>query len=381
MKGTQKITSIYQRNKIYYFKYTNTEGKRCQKSTGLKNKEKAIIYANQYIGNSDFLIQSSLIEYISLFCDINTNPKKKRAILDGSAYSKSYGELQTRYAKIIFSELKMKPALSNKSLSNLTRYDIIQFKESIVIKYGRSRTSQLIFSQFKIIISFAYKEGIINQNPTQSIPNIKYKEQKRLAISSSTLSYLIYKKNIFPSNEFWAFFTVLATTGMRRGEVLGITPSKINNGFLTIDQQFNGKEFLPPKLGQTRIIPLSKITLEALNSIKPKNKKQRYFQRNCSWITSGFRQIKGFALANFPEEEAAISMMSPHSLRHSCNTNLLIAGTSPLLVAEYLSWKHQELIDMQYRYTHFVANNLTPVSDMIDELYSHKSNIINFQSV
>ena len=382
MKGSQEISRLYKRGgKIYYFQYTDATGKRCQKSTGQTNKQKAIEFANRYIGNSDNFIESSLIEYVSLFCDIKTNPKKKMAEIDGSAYSISYGELQTRYAKKILDTLKNKPILCNKKLSQIKRYDIIQFKELIVYKIGRSRTAQLMFEQFKVILTFAYKEGLIENNTANGIPNIKYKENKRLAISATVLSDIISNKEIFPSLEFWAFFTVLATTGMRRGEVLGITPSRITNNILIIDRQWNGTQFIPPKQGEKRVIPLSNITMEALSIMWPKNNTDRFFTKKNHWILACFRQIKGYSLSKYPQETNALLKLSPHTLRHSCNTNLLAAGTAPLLVAEYLSWKHQELLDMQYRYTHLVANNLIPVANQIDELYKKKTNELTFKTI
>jgi len=382
MKGSQEITRIYKRNgDIYYFQYTDATGKRCQKSTGIKNKKKALEYANKYIGNSLTFNESTLIEYVSLFCDLKTNPKKKMSEIDGSAYSLSYGELQTRYAKKILSLLKSKPALCNKKLSQLIRYDIIQFKELLVLKFGRCRTSQLLFEQLKVIITFAYKEGRIENNPSYKIPNIKYSEKKKLTIAPEILADIISQKDIFPSLEFWAFFTVLATTGMRRGEVLGITPSRITNNILLIDRQYNGKQFIPPKTNKNRIIPLANITYEALQIVWPKNNNDRFFSKNAHWIITNFRQIKGYALSKYPHEQKALEMLAPHQLRHCLNTNLLAAGTPSLLVAEYLSWEKQELKEMQNRYTHLVANSLIPVSKAIDEIYTKQSNEVTFRTI
>lgn len=71
----------------------------------------------------------------------------------------------------------------------------------------------------------------------------------------------------------------------------------------------------------------------------------------------------------YPEEREIFSEMKSHTLRHSMNTNLLASGLPPLLVAEYLSWNHQCILDMQQRYTHVYAEAMRPVADRIDELY------------
>ena len=39
------------------------------------------------------------------------------------------------------------------------------------------------------------------------------------------------------------------------------------------------------------------------------------------------------------------------------------------LVAEYLSWEHQDQSKMQRRYTNLVASRLIPVADMIEKIY------------
>ena len=78
------------------------------------------------------------------------------------------------------------------------------------------------------------------------------------------------------------------------------------------------------------------------------------------------------------EDEEAFAMLSPHKLRHALNTNLLAdqgieeGKVTENMVAEYLSWEHQDQSRMQRRYTHMVASRLIPVSDLISKIYSNK---------
>ena len=78
------------------------------------------------------------------------------------------------------------------------------------------------------------------------------------------------------------------------------------------------------------------------------------------------------------EDEEAFAMLSPHKLRHALNTNLLAeqgveeGKVSENMVAEYLSWEHQDQSKMQRRYTHMVASRLLPVADLISKIYSRK---------
>ena len=170
---------------------------------------------------------------------------------------------------------------------------------------------------------------------------------------------------------------------MRKSEAMAIDSKSIYNGTLMINQQVSPhvNHLVAPKCGIIRSVPLSRITQAALSEIRP-DKQGRYFPNytyNC--ITTDLMKLR-VALATEDKENAVIwKSLTPHMLRHSANTNLLVAGASPVLVAEYLAWKHQELVDMQRRYTHMVAMNLKPVADKIDELYEYKDakkNILEF---
>lgn len=96
-----------------------------------------------------------------------------------------------------------------------------------------------------------------------------------------------------------------------------------------------------------------------------------YFTVNThrNWGTKAVGEVLMIACGAYPEERDIFSEMKSHTLRHSMNTNLLASGLPPLLVAEYLSWNHQCILDMQQRYTHVYAESMRPVADKIDELY------------
>lgn len=372
--GTQQITRVYKRGNSsnYYFQWSDVNGIRHQTSTKTNNKKKALIIANQFIGNSTNLQDECMIlkDWIELFLDPDTNPRKKSAEINGTRFSDSYAKLQIRTAKNLLKVLETKPAILNKSLSKIIRIDIQNIKEIIIQVKGHCRTSQLLFTFLKVALTQAYQEGRLDYNPGADFANIHYKEKKKQAIPAYILAKLINDKKAFYSIEAWAFFTVLATTGMRRGEVLGITPSRINNGVLTIDRQWDMEKFIEPKGGSIRIIPLAKITQYALSCLDPPaTEDSQYFRKHCNWITSIFAQIKMYSCAKFPEDSDILSEMTPHVLRHSLNTALIVSGLSPMLVAEYLSWKHQDMLRIQSRYTHIVSDNIIPVANKIDELF------------
>ena len=68
-------------------------------------------------------------------------------------------------------------------------------------------------------------------------------------------------------------------------------------------------------------------------------------------------------------------VLSPHSLRHSLNSNLLRAGCNEAKIGSYMGWKPNKLTKTQQGYTEFRAEDLRDVVQMIDEIYLINPNV------
>ena len=377
-RGTIVVTSVYKRagGRNYYFKFTDLDGKRHQLSTGKANKRDALLYAQAYVdrlaeGNRHE--RMTLAELVKLYEDPATNPRRKEALVAGTNYTLQYAQMTARNARELTRLLSTTTYL-NMQLIDLQKRDIKDIASIIVEAHGRRRKSQMIYSTLKVALSQAESDGLIDQSPSVRLPNIRYIEKKKETLTPEQVKYLLSRPDLFPSPEYHAYITVLASTGMRRGEGLAIHESRLHDGVLTIDSQFTTGSMVtpvPPKWGVIRIIPLPSLAREALKSVTPKED-GHYFPHYDRWTDISLGRLKAALMAADPGRKALWSRLGHHLLRHSANTNLLIEGASPVLVAEYLAWKHQELFDMQRRYTHLVAMNLMPVADKLDELYMPK---------
>ena len=348
-------------------------GKFIRKTSRTADKEEAlrIWEREQEILNSR-TSTATLGSILSSYTSPETNPRMRQAKIDGTNYSVAYSDIVAYQAKYMMQLFKEKaPAIMRLPICDVKTVHIRAIKETLIEAKGQCRTSQYCFRTFKAIFSQAHEDGLIDVNPAIGLKDIYYAEKKKSAIDDRILRKLIYAKDQFLSVTDWAYFTVLATTGMRRSEALAISEKKIRNGILTIDSALKGSTYSDiglPKWGIIRVIPLSRITQYALSQIKP-GKDGRFFPYKRSWVDGCFARLKGTAYALMPEYADEIKSITPHVLRHSLNTNLLAEEASPVLVAYYLAWQHQTLIDMQEKYTHLQAMKLSTVSDCIDRMF------------
>lgn len=375
--GSMNVGKLYKRGAVWYFKFTSPTGKRIQKSTGKTVKREAIEYAQEYLKSINTrgsgIVAQTLRTELERYTEPLTNPRYRQAQLHNTSYTLGYAKQVARHASLVIQALENHlPAMLEVPVDECTRRDMKEIQLAIVEERGHCRTSQHMFGTVKTIMTYLVDDSVIPQSPAAGIPDIGYDAKKLVAIAPELISWMIERKDLFPSPRAWAFFTVLAATGMRKSEAMAMGTQSIANDVLVIDQQVSPhhKEMQKPKCGVIRAIPLSRLALDALSTLEPDDKGRYFPGYTYSDIGTDVIRIRT-AFATVDAEHAEVWMtLTPHILRHSANTNLLVGGASPLLVAEYLAWKHQELIDMQRQYTHMVAMNLKPVADKLDELYS-----------
>ena len=381
-KKSQEKSPLYKRegSPFYYYDTKNpVTGKRTRRSTHEADPVKALeVYREAMAITSPYYAARStpLSDILKLYTDIDTNPRRKQAQIDGTSYGLQHAKKVAGHARILIDLLKKEaPLLLNRAIGDYTRIDIKMIKQIIVEEKGNCRQAQSIFQSFKTFFAQAFDDGIIPFSPAQAVRNVRYQEQARISIEPEKIAKLIAARAYFPDTESWAYFTILATTGMRRSEVLALNSEQLHKGTLTIDRALKDTDQNAiglPKWDLVRVIPLSAITLDAIRAITP-HEDGRYFKHGRAWADTVFKRIQAVANVLFPEDRNLWCKLTPHILRHSMNTNLLCAGEPILLVAEYLSWSHQQLLDMQQRYTHIYASSMQRIANCIDDIYSIKS--------
>ena len=380
------VGKLYKRGAVWYFRITGDNGKRIQKSTGKTKKGEALEYAQEYLlnlgkGDVPYMHCPTLKEELTLYLEPTTNPRYRQAQLHGAFYSLGHARQVARLMDLMMKAMeKNAPGILDKPVDQITRRDMKDIQIACVESHGHTRTAQHMFSTLKTVFSHLREDGIIAQSPSAGIPEIGYEKKVPIAIEPELIAWMLTRADLFPSTQFYNYITVLATTGMRRSEALAIDTQHLHEGILLIDQQVSPHtdKMVKPKWGIVRAIPLPSLARQALAAQKPYNN-GLLFDLSINDVASAMIKLKAALKAVDQDNKDVWDKLTPHILRHSVNTNLLVSGANPVLVAEYLAWKHQELVDMQRRYTHMVAMNLKPVADMIDKLYTPSNDIKQMQ--
>lgn len=366
------------RGGYWYFHAYDADGTRRSISTRTRDKEEAKKVLKEFrifrivpIDNKKTL-RSCLME----FSDKDTNPRYQEAQITGRLYGRLHAINTATLARRLVDIIPN--IFLSKHIKDLSRVDCISIRRIIWQQYGSTSVAYNTWKKFKTIISYCAKAGYITQSPAVGLEDISYEKRKKIALPAEDIKAIMDEKSLFLSEEYRTFFIVLATTGMRRGEAAALCTSQIREirGIrqICINRARKDEKWSTiglPKMNIVRTIPIADVTYAALAPYLDPEKPDDLLFPNITkqGIGRSFDIIRATAPTMLeliaPE---AVQEISPHILRHSLNTELVLTNLNNLLIQEYLSWHHQDL-GTQEGYTHIYARNMKPVADMIDMLY------------
>lgn len=372
------VSSIFKKGRFYYFKAFEN-GKRKTFSTHCNDEFEALKYIAKWHReqvNCNPSVAMDLALVLSLWTDPECNPKKLYCQNVGEPYSDRHAKHIAAQITWVIDVVKDMP-IYNQNVNDLTRAQCKGLFDRIIELHGRTNHSLAMIKAFKSIISWMYKNGEIEMNPSQQLKNVKPENRTfRLAITRNDMIKILSMDGVWKSEEIFDFFRLLAYTGLRMGECAALDQSKQiridSNGrkILSVDRAFKDESWKTigkPKFEISRVIPLSK----GASDILERRPKQGLCFPNLS--KQKLKMAVSHARSLFMNEEwefpQAVECFSAHICRHTLNTNLLDFDCSRTLVSEYLSWTHQE--DVQTGYTHFIAKHLYKIADAIDEIYEY----------
>jgi integrase/recombinase XerD len=214
--------------------------------------------------------------------------------------------------------------------------DVISFLSSIENKRSLNRKLSAINSFF----DFAYKRDMVKEKfkiKQAKIPKTLPKFLEKDEILKS-ISHIDYNSSWFELRDK-ALILFLYATGLRISEALNVKLSDIEDGWVRVEMAKGEKQ---------RLVPIADMALNAIKEYlnkRPCSSEYLFVNKNCQKLSriSAFNITKKYL------------NVSPHVLRHSFATSLVLGGADLRVVQELLG--HASLNTTQI-YTHIQKENL-----------------------
>ncbi|MBE6913520.1 MAG: hypothetical protein E7472_01095 [Ruminococcaceae bacterium] len=241
---------------------------------------------------------------------------------------------------------------AGKTLQNMTATDIQKFL--IYLRTERHYSPQNVHHHHRtlnMIFNFAVKQDLVQKNPMDNVDKPRLPKHKVDALSQEEAQEFFKALSSCPL-DFRCLLLLLITTGLRRGECLGLKWRDIDEqrALLRVERNItytpkSGIVVSTPKTAAgIRVVPLMDSVLCLLRLLKAQCQRAHadaiiedgfifhgesgiFTPRDPAAIT---QRVKRFMKAN------ALPDMSPHDLRHSCATLLLSSGADIKSVQEIL---------------------------------------------
>ncbi len=218
-------------------------------------------------------------------------------------------------------------------------------------------------------------------NPAKNInlmgnKNLKRKANHLTAMTQSEVArFLAYTKE---NNEQWyPIFFITYHLGLRSSEAVALEFEDVDweRGHVVISKSWCKlkKDFVPPKNGSSRIVPMNKSLATLLKELALLNGGKGFIlPRSKFWMNGGATQI-----IHIIQEELGIKLTNYHSLRASFITHLLRNGMSLVQVQAMVG--HEDISTTQ-RYVRLDGTDLQGATSSLDYEPEEKGLVLEFKS-
>lgn len=360
--------TLFKVGKIWYYYSYDIFGRRLsKKTTGEKSKVKADLYCQTLMKQNLLSANSSL--------KVKDYIKRKHFFEYGKCEYLSERDVTRVYGQDCLSRMTnhILPTLGEMQFTKLTPQVITTWQKELKNVKGLSpKTVKQVRSVLRIIIQEAIYDGFLQRDPIIGAKDIGRSNSKvRGILTKAEAIQLLNRENLeglWNNNVLYYTTTLIAYyTGMRQGEIIGLTVDKILEDVIVVDQSYNikTKTLGPTKTKETRVIPLPIEVKEALEKVMPKAGYILSFSHGESPIT-GNRVTQAFNRAidrlGIERKKREIKF---HSLRHGFVTNARSEGLSDAQIRVVTGQKTSRVVD---GYTRFDRMDKSDIIRAMDSL-------------
>jgi len=244
------------------------------------------------------------------------------------------------------------PYFENKKLKDITDKDITKYLEYLRKDYRTAQNKPLApksirhhYCTLNLIFSYAVKLEYIEKNPLAKVDTPKLVKRKVNALSKAETQIFIQEIQKLP---LWqrTMYTLLLTTGIRRGECFGLQWQDVDftNRLIRIERSVTYTTLsgiivgLPKTSAGLREIPLTDGMLRLLEEYKATEQAAAnafVFHAETSPFAPHHPDFATYHLKEFMKK-INLPDMSPHDLRHTCASLLLQSGADIKSVQDIL---------------------------------------------
>ena len=339
-----------------YYKDWKGERKKHDKR-GFATKKEAQAYEREFLAKRSKDIKMGFGMFIDIYLS-DMRPQLKQS---------------TMASKENIIETHIRPYFENKSLSDVTATDILQWQNELLSQRddqgkGYSQTYlRTIQNQLNAIFNHAVKYYDLPKNPC--VANKKMGKAKAGEMLFWTKEeYLKFAEAMKSKPVSYYAFQILYWTGIRCGELLALSKSDFNLSKRTLRinknyQVIKGKEIVtsPKTEKSNRVIELPQFLCEEMqgyfDSLYKVDENSRIFEVTKSYL---HHEMDRGAKA------AGVKRIRIHDLRHSSCALLIELGYSPVQIAERLG---HESVTITERYAHLYPSVQRQMADRLDDAF------------
>lgn len=347
----RKTKGVYKRGKIWWITYTDCFGKQYWKSSRSESRADALYalnlaHADAKVGKEPGILEqirrnaarhsfSSLCEKYKEFCQNNRDAKNRNYMID---------QLKAEFGKRLLKSI---------SLADLESY------QSRLLNSGlQAATVNRRIACLKHMLHKATDWDMLDNESYLKIRKVQLLKEENTRLRFLNVEEV--RRLLFACRPYLRpIVTMALNTGMRRGEILGLTWDRVDlkHGFILLGDN-------NVKSGRGRQIPINKVLMATLKPLYLKRSPEVPYLfptpsgKPYATINTAFKKAC---------DAAGIKDFHFHDLRHTFASQAVMNGADLASVQKLLG---HSTITMTMRYSHLSQNHLSKTVDLLGELFN-----------